>query len=159
AEATIVGVALGMALGGEKPIACIQDGEFLWLAMHQIREIARLRAPAVLRVPYGVWGGNPAAALSQFPQLQIFAPSQAADAKFLLAEAINDHNPVIFLEHRTLWETAGPDYALPASKAAVVRQGSEITVVTWGAGVAMAQESLVTGRDLEILDLRLLAPI
>lgn len=162
AESTIVGVALGMSLDGfHRPVAEIQDGEFVYLAMHQIREMARLaeHCPVVLQLSYGL-GPNPAGALLQFSGIKIALLSQRADAEALLKEAVLEKGPVIILEHRSLSERIYNGVLTSLGKAAVVREGSDVTVVTWGPTVATALEMADTcTKSVEVVDLRTAVPL
>ncbi|HZW37494.1 MAG TPA: alpha-ketoacid dehydrogenase subunit beta, partial [Candidatus Deferrimicrobiaceae bacterium] len=184
AEAGIVGMAIGMALAGLRPVAEIQFADFIYPAFDQIvSELAKFRyrsagqftAPVVIRTPSGggIKGGHyhsqsPEAFFIHAAGLKVVMPSTPADAKGLLASAMRDPDPVIFLEPKALYRTAkgevpDGDHAVPLGKARVVRRGSDVTIVTYGATVRVAEEAAALaesgGTAVEVIDLRTLWPL
>jgi 2-oxoisovalerate dehydrogenase E1 component beta subunit len=183
-ESAIVGVGIGAAMAGTKPIAEIQFADFILPAMNQIiSEAAKIRyrsnndwnCPMVIRAPFG--GGihgalyhsqSMEALFTHVPGLKIVVPSTPADAKGLLISAIRDTDPVLFFEHKRLYrllkeEVRDEAYTVPIGKAAVRREGEDLTVISYGLALHFALEAAdklsAEGISTHVLDLRTLRPL
>ena len=181
AESGIMGTAIGLAMGGLRPIPEIQFEGFLGPAFDQLtnqcarlntRTRGRLTCPLVLRVPVG--GGihapehhsdSPEAIYTHTPGLKIVMPSSPYDAKGLLISAIRDPNPVIFFEPKRIYrafreEVPEDEYTVEIGKARTVCEGEELTMVSWGATVIQCMNAIeASGKDIELIDLRTISPI
>jgi len=184
AEASIVGVAIGAAMAGMRPIAEIQFADFIYPAYNQIvGEAAKIRyrsaggntCPLVIRTPYG---GGVRGALSHsvsvealfyhVPGLKICVPSTPADAQGMLTSAIRDEDPVLFLEHKRTYrlikgEVPDGDFTVPIGEADVARPGKDLSVITYGLmrhfALEAAEKVAAEGIDAEIIDLRSVRPM
>lgn len=186
AEASIMGVAVGMTFAGAKPVVEIQFADYIWPAFMQMRdELATIRyrsnnaweSPVVTRVAVGgyIHGGlyhsqNIEAFFAHVPGIFIAYPSNAADAKGLLKTACRLKDPVLFCEHKGLYRqsyaiTPEPDenYLIPFGKAKIVREGTDITVVSWGVAmwdsVLAAKKMEDEGYSVEVIDIRTITPL
>jgi 2-oxoisovalerate dehydrogenase E1 component len=186
AEASIIGTAVGLAASGFKPVVEIQFADYIWPALQQLRnQVASFRyrsngdwsCPMVIRVPTGgyIHGGlchsqNIEAFFAHMPGFKIVMPSTAADAKGLLKTAIRMEDPVVFLEHKALYRMAAArspepdaDYLLPFGKARIVREGTDLTIVTYGMmvykSINVARQLEKEGVSVEIIDIRSILPL
>ena len=181
-ESAIIGAAIGAGLMGLRPVAEMQFSDFITCGFDQIVNFAaktRYRwgasVPIVVRAPSGggIHGGpfhsqNPEMWFVRTPGLKVVAPATAYDAKGLIKSAIRDNDPVIFFEHKALYRRIKEDlpegeYTVPIGEARVYRQGTDLTIVTYGAMVYVAQEAAeklaAEGISIEIIDLRTLLPL
>jgi len=181
-EGTVLGLAVGAALAGLRPVVEVMFVDFITLAMDQLVNHAaklhymsggQLRVPLTIRAQCGAVGGMGAhhsqsleAWFAHVPGLKVVSPSTPADAKGLLRAAIRDDNPVLFLEHRGLYWVRGevPEgVEVPLGRAVVRRAGRDVTVVSWSRTVATALDAAAAlaaeGLDVEVVDLRTLAPL
>jgi 2-oxoisovalerate dehydrogenase E1 component len=187
AEASIIGVAIGMSLVGLKPVVEIQFGDYIWPAFNQIKdELATFRyrsnnsycTPVVIRVAVGgyIHGGlfhsqNIESIFAHIPGIYIAYPSNAADAKGLLKTACRLNDPVLFCEHKGLYRqsfamTPEPDesFLIPFGKAKVAREGTDVTVISWGVSF---WDSILAAKKLqeefqysvEVIDIRTINPL
>src|SRR5436305_8439186 len=185
AESGIIGTAVGMAVYGLRPVAEIQFAGFLYLSMSQlVTQAARMRfrsagvftCPLVVRAPYGGGVRTPElhsdsleGVFLQTPGLKVVIPSNPYDAKGLLASAIADPDPVLFLEHIKLYrsfrqETPEEPYSIPLGKAKTVQEGSDVSIFAYGAMVNVALEAAKLaqqdmGTSVESIDLRTICPL
>ena len=187
AEASIIGVAIGLAVRGYKPVVEIQFGDYIWPAFMQIKnELATLRyrsnngfsAPVVVRVAVGgyIHGGlchsqNIEQFFAHIPGLMVAYPSNAADAKGLLKTACRMQDPVIFCEHKGMYrlpfaQAPEPDeeYLIPFGKGKIVKEGADATVITYGMGVkdsynAIKEIEKKSGKTIELIDIRTIVPL
>ncbi|WP_368652020.1 alpha-ketoacid dehydrogenase subunit beta [Ornithinibacillus sp. 4-3] len=184
AESAIAGVSIGAAMYGARPIAEMQFADFIFPAVNQIiSEAAKIRyrtnndwsCPLTIRAPYGggVHGAlyhsqSVEAVFANQPGLKIVMPSSPYDAKGLLKAAIRDNDPVLFFEHKRAYrllkeEVPEEDYVLPIGKAAVKREGSDLTIITYGLMVHFALQAAdklaEEGIDVHIVDLRTVYPL
>jgi pyruvate dehydrogenase E1 component beta subunit len=183
AEAAIVGAAIGAALTGTRPVAELMTINFAFAAMdHIVNEAAKLRymfggqftLPLVIRTPGG--GGRqlgathsqtPDAIFAHFPGLKVVAPGTPEDAKGMLKSAIRSDDPILFIEHATLYQRRGevPDeeYLTPLGKSKVQRSGSDVTLVTYSkmldVSLKATEQLAKDGIEVEIVDLRSLRPL
>ncbi len=184
AEGVIAGAAIGAAVAGLRPVAEIMTINFAFLAMDQIVNHAakfyymfngQIKVPLVIRTVGG--GGRqlgathsqtPDAVFAHFPGLKVVSPGTAADAKGLLKAAIRDDDPVLFIEHATLYQQRGevpddPDFIIPIGESDVKRQGDDVTIVSYSKGLQISLEAAEKlaeqGIQAEVIDLRTLRPL
>ena len=186
AEHSVIGSAVGLAGAGYMPVVEIQFADYVWPGMQPLRnQVASMRyrsnnaweSPMVIRMPCGgyIHGGlchsqNVEALFAHWPGLHVVMPSNAADAKGLLKTAIRGRDPVIFLEHKSLYRQ-GParspephaDWLVPLGKARIAREGTDLTIVTWGAivyrALAAARVLEKEGVSVEVVDVRSMLPL
>jgi 2-oxoisovalerate dehydrogenase E1 component beta subunit len=179
AENIIIGAAVGAAVEGMRPVCEMQFADFIACGFDQLVNVAAklhyrqgVAVPMVVRLPSGggFSGGpfhsqNPEAWFLQAPGLKVVAPATAADAKGLLVSAIRDPNPVMFMEHKNLYRRERGDvpegeHTVPIGEAKVVREGQEMTILSYGSTVGLAREAAgELDEDIEIVDLRTLWPL
>ena len=184
AEGGIIGTAIGMSLYGMRPVPEIQFSDFIFPSFDQIvNELAKLRyrsggmypCPLTIRTPYGggIKGGHyhsqsPESLFIHTAGLKVVTPSNPYDAKGLLLSAMRSPDPILFLEPKRIYrastgEVPEGDYTVPLEKAAIVREGRGLTVISWGAMVHEASDAVKAaaeqGIDCELIDLRTLWPI
>jgi len=184
AESGMVGVAIGAAMNGLRPVVEVQFADFIFPAFNQIvSEAARMyyrtngdySVPIVIRAPYGggVRGGlyhsqSVEAYFAHVPGLKVVVPSNPHDAKGLLKTAIRDNNPVLFFEHKLAYNTVQGDvpegnYTVPIGKAAVRREGQQLSLISYGLSVHHCLEAAETlaaeGISCEVVDLRSVSPL
>jgi pyruvate dehydrogenase E1 component beta subunit len=183
AEAAIVGAAIGAALTGLRPVAELMTINFAFSAMdHIVNEAAKLHymfggqfvLPMVIRTVGG--GGRqlgathsqtPDAVFAHFPGLKVVAPGTPEDAKGLLKEAIRSNDPILFIEHATMYQVRGEvpegDYSIPIGVSKIQRPGKDVTIVTYSKGLELslkaAEELAKDGIEAEVVDLRTLRPL
>jgi pyruvate dehydrogenase E1 component beta subunit len=176
-EATILGVGVGMALAGLKPVVEMRVVDFALCAIDELVNQAaktrymfggQARVPLVARLPIGLWSGSAAqhsqsleAWFAHVPGLVVVAPSTPQDNYSLLRAAIDCGDPVVYMEHKELWgfqaEVSGE--TIPLGKASIVRDGKDVTLVTWSGTVHAALEAAAKARQsVEVIDLRTLWP-
>lgn len=184
AESAAIGAAIGMAALGLRPVPEIQFMGFIYPAFNQIiSHVARMRnrtrgrftAPLTIRTPYGAGvralehhSESTEALFCHIPGLTVVVPSNPYDAKGLLAASIRSDDPVLFLEPTRLYRSEKQDvpeapYEVPLRQAAVIREGSDLTIIAWGAMIPVAREAASSaessGVGVEIIDLRTLSPM
>jgi len=181
AESGIIGVSIGLAMAGLRPVPEIQFEGFLGPAYDQITtHAARMRTrtrgaltvPLTIRVPVGggihapeLHSDSPEAIYAHTPGLKIVMPASPYDAKGLLISAIRDGDPVIFFEPKRIYrafreEVPEDEYTIPIGKARLVSEGDEITLISWGASVIQCMDAIEkSGRSIELIDLRTISPL
>jgi len=180
-ESTIMGASVGMALAGLKPVVEMRVVDFALCAMDEIvNQAAKARfmfggqgsVPLVARMPIGIWSGSAAqhsqsleAWFAHVPGLVVATPATAQDNYSLLAAAIDSGDPVIYMEHKELWGVQGevaPDAPAVLGKASVMREGSDVTLVTWSRmlhpALEAAEKAAASGISVEVIDLRTIWP-
>lgn len=184
AESAIVGTGLGMALSGLRPVVELQFDGFTYPAFNQIisnvsrmhnRTRGKFRVPMVIRFPYG--GGinaiehhseSPEALFAHIPGIKVIAPSTPYDAKGLLISAIESEDPIIFMEPKRIYraikqEVPEEKYSIPIGKAKVLKEGFDVTVISFGALIRECQKAIdmaeASGISVELIDLRTIYPI
>lgn len=182
-EAGFVGAAVGLAMTGKHPMAELMFMDFAWVASDQIfNQAAKMRymsggrasVPLVIRTQQGGGRGNAAqhsqsleTIFTHIPGLKVAIPSNPYDAKGLLKTAFRDPNPVVFIEHKLLYNTKGPvpveDYTIPFGKAAVKRPGDDVTLVSYSRTMLLAleaaEQAAAEGIEVEVVDLRTTVPL
>ena len=180
AESGIIGTAIGLAMGGLRPVPEIQFEGFLGPAYDQIcSHAARMRTrtrgafpvPLTIRVPVGggihapeLHSDSPEAIYAHTPGLKVVMPSSPYDAKGLLVASIRDPDPVIFFEPKRIYrafreEVPEDEYVLPIGKARTVCEGNDLTIVSWGASVIQCMQAIEkSGKSIELIDLRTIYP-
>ncbi len=180
AESAIIGMAVGAAVEGLRPVCEMQFADFVACGFDQLVNVAGkmhyrqgLAVPMTVRLPSGggFSGGpfhsqSPEAWFVHAPGLKVVAPATPEDAKGLLAAAIRDPNPVLYMEHKHLYrrvkgEVPAGRYETPLGKARVAREGSDLSVIAYGATVSLALEATedLDGASIEVIDLRSLVPL
>ncbi|MCH2139766.1 MAG: alpha-ketoacid dehydrogenase subunit beta [Phycisphaerales bacterium] len=181
AESGIIGTAIGLAMAGLRPIPEIQFEGFLGPAYDQLcthasrmrtRTRGGLTVPMTVRVPVGggihapeLHSDSPEAIYTHNPGIKVVMPSSPYDAKGLLISAIRDPDPVIFFEPKRIYrafreEVPEDEYTVPIGKARVVREGAEITMVSWGSTIVQCMNAIEqSDRDIELIDLRTINPL
>ena len=180
AESGIIGTAIGLAMGGLRPVPEIRFDGFLGPAYDQIcSHAARMRTrtrgafpvPLTIRIPVGggihapeLHSDSPEAIYAHTPGLKVVMPSSPYDAKGLLIASIRDPDPVMFFEPKRIYrafreEVPEDEYVLPIGKARTVCEGNELTIVSWGASVVQCMQAIEkSGKDIELIDLRTIYP-
>ena len=182
-EAGFVGMGVGLAMTGKRPVAELMFMDFAWVASDQIFNQAakmrymsggRVKVPMVIRTQQGGGRGNGAqhsqsleAIFTHIPGLKVVLPATPHDAKGLLKTALRDDNPVIFIEHKLLYNTKGPvpeeEYTIPFGVAEVKRPGKDLTLVSYSRtllhSLEAAEEAAREGISAEVIDLRTTAPL
>lgn len=184
AESGIVGTSVGLAIYGMRPVPEVQFMGFLYPAIDQLasqaarvrfRTAGRLHCPLVVRVPYGGNVRSPElhsdsleALLVQSQGLKVVTPSTARDAKGLLLAAIEDPDPVVFMEPLRLYRASREEvpegyYTVPLGEARVAREGTDVSLITWGSlvptALETAEQAAAKGISVEVVDLRTLSPL